>query len=91
VLARHEGGAAFIADAISRTSPRDRAEIGVLVIRARRRHDARDERHRRGLPRRDPAAGHLRRHAHRRGVRLQLHELDQHKILAGITKGSWRC
>lgn len=86
VLVTHEAGAAFIGDAISRTS---NGEIGVLVIvpAAGMTHamSGIGEAFLDGIPllvisggtRTDIEFGY------------QLHELDQHKILAGITKGSW--
>jgi acetolactate synthase-1/2/3 large subunit len=86
VLVTHEAGAAFIGDAISRTS---NGEIGVLVIvpAAGMTHamSGIGEAFLDGIPllvisggtRTDVEFGY------------QLHELDQHKILAGITKGSW--
>ncbi|MEA2696347.1 MAG: acetolactate synthase large subunit [Myxococcales bacterium] len=87
VLVTHEGGASFIADAISRTS--QKGEIGVLVIvpAAGLTHamSGIGEAFLDGIPmliisggtRTDVPFGY------------QLHELDQHKILAGLTKGSW--
>jgi acetolactate synthase-1/2/3 large subunit len=87
VLVTHEAGAAFMGDAISRTS---RGEIGVLVIvpAAGLTHamSGIGEAYLDGIPllvvsggiRTDIPYGH------------QLHELDQHKILAGLTKASYR-
>ena len=87
VLVTHEAGAAFIGDAISRTS---NGEIGVLVIvpAAGLTHamSGIGEAYLDGIPllvvsggiRTDVPYGH------------QLHELDQHKILAGLTKASYR-
>lgn len=87
VLVTHEAGATFIADAISRTS---QGEIGVaLIVPAAGLTHAMSgigEAFLDGIPllvlsggtRTDIPFGH------------QLHELDQHKILAGLTKGSWR-
>src|SRR5215470_1101319 len=86
VLVTHEQGAAFIADAISRTS---NGEIGVLVIvpAAGLTHamSGIGEAFLDGIPllvisggtRTDVEYG------------FQLHELDQHQILKGLTKGSW--
>jgi acetolactate synthase-1/2/3 large subunit len=86
VLVTHEAGAAFMGDAISRTS---NGEIGVLVIvpAAGLTHamSGIGEAYLDGIPllvvsggiRTDVPYGH------------QLHELDQHKILAGLTKASY--
>jgi acetolactate synthase-1/2/3 large subunit len=86
VLVTHEAGAAFIADAISRTST---GEIGVCVIvpAAGMTHamSGIGEAFLDGIPmlvisggiRTDVEFGY------------QLHELDQHAILKGVTKGSW--
>lgn len=88
VLVTHEAGGAFIADAISRTSPT--GEIGVMCIvpAAGLTHamSGIGEAFLDGIPmliisggiRTDVASGY------------QLHELDQHKILEGLTKGSWK-
>lgn len=88
VLVTHEAGAAFMGDAISRTSPK--GEIGVLVIvpAAGLTHamSGIGEAYLDGIPllvisggtRTDIPYGY------------QLHELDQHKILAGLTKRSWK-
>jgi acetolactate synthase-1/2/3 large subunit len=88
VLVTHEAGASFIADAISRTSPK--GEIGVLVIvpAAGLTHamSGIGEAFLDGIPmlvisggtRTDMEYGY------------QLHELDQHKILAGLTKASYK-
>ncbi len=88
VLVTHEAGAAFIGDAISRTSAA--GEIGVLVIvpAAGLTHamSGIGEAFLDGIPLLVVSGG----------VRtdipfgFQLHELDQHRILAGITKGSWK-
>lgn len=90
VLVTHEAGAAFIGDAISRTSPPARGEIGTLVIvpAAGMTHamSGIGEAFLDGIPllvisggtRTDIPFG------------FQLHELDMHKVLAGITKGTWR-
>jgi acetolactate synthase-1/2/3 large subunit len=87
VLVTHEQGGAFMADAISRTS---QAEIGTLVIvpAAGMTHamSGIGEAFLDGIPllvisggiRTDTPFG------------FQLHELDMHKILAGITKGTWK-
>jgi acetolactate synthase-1/2/3 large subunit len=88
VLVTHEGGAAFIGDAISRTSKK--GEIGVLVIvpAAGMTHamSGIGEAYLDGIPllvlsggpRTDLEFG------------FQLHELDQQKVLSGITKGAWK-
>jgi acetolactate synthase I/II/III large subunit len=87
VLVTHEAGAAFMADAISRTSD---GQIGVLVIvpAAGLTHamSGIGEAYLDGIPmliisggiRTDLPFGY------------QLHELDQHGILAGLTKQSWK-
>ena len=86
VLVTHEGGAAFMADAVSRTSE---GEIGaVVIVPAAGLTNAMSgigEAYLDGIPllvisggtRTDTEFG------------FKLHELDQHKILAGISKGSW--
>src|SRR5205814_10440534 len=83
----HEQGASFIADAISRTG---HGEIGVLVIvpAAGMTYalSGIGEAFLDGIPmlvisggiRTDVEFGY------------QLHELDMHRILAGITKGTWK-
>jgi acetolactate synthase I/II/III large subunit len=87
VLVTHEVGGAFMADAISRTA---RGQIGVLVIvpAAGLTHamSGIGEAYLDGIPmliisggtRTDIPFGY------------QLHELDQHAILAGLTKRSWK-
>ncbi len=86
ILVTHEVGAAFIADAVSRSSA---GEIGTLVIvpAAGLTHamSGIGEAYLDGIPllvitggtRTDIDFG------------FKLHEIDQHKILAGISKGSW--
>ena len=86
VLVTHEGGAAFMADAVSRSTA---GEIGVLVIvpaaGLTNAMSGIGEAYLDGIPllvisggtRTDTEFG------------FKLHELDQHKILAGISKGSW--
>ena len=65
--ARHARGGGRLRG--GRDQPHERrATIGTLLIVPGRRADARDERHRRGLPRRHPDARDLRRHAHGRPV-----------------------
>ena len=87
VLVTHEAGASFIGDAISRTG---NGEIGVLVIvpAAGMTHamSGIGEAYLDGIPllvisggtRTDIEFGY------------QLHELDMHKVLAGLTKKSWQ-
>lgn len=88
VLVTHEGGAAFMGDAISRTSPD--GQIGALVIvpAAGLTHamSGIGEAFLDGIPLLIVAGG-IRTDV---PYAYQLHELDQHKILAGISKGSWR-
>ncbi|MGC9196106.1 MAG: thiamine pyrophosphate-binding protein [Syntrophobacteraceae bacterium] len=86
ILVTHEAGAAFIADGISRCSA---GEIGVLVIVPAAgltcAMSGIGEAYLDGIPllvitggtRTDIEFG------------FKLHEIDQHKILAGICKGSW--
>lgn len=88
VLVTHEAGAAFIADAISRTSRK--GEIGVLVIvpAAGITHamSGIGEAYLDGIPmliisggtRTDVPYG------------FQLHDVDQQKLLAAVTKGTWK-
>jgi acetolactate synthase-1/2/3 large subunit len=89
VLVTHEQGAAFIADAISRTSVGG-GEIGVLVIvpAAGLTHamSGIGEAFLDGIPLLVISGGTRTDVEHG----YQLHELDQHKILAGLTKGSWK-
>lgn len=88
VLVTHEAGAAFISDAISRTSPK--GEIGVMVIvpAAGLTHamSGIGEAFLDGIPMLVISGGT------RTDIPFvyQLHELDQHKILAGLTKKSWK-
>lgn len=85
ILVTHEGGAAFIADGISRTS----SDIGTLVIvPAAGMTNALSgigEAYLDGIPMLVISGG-VRLDT---GKSFQLHELDQHKILAGITKRSY--
>ena len=86
VLVTHEAGAAFMADCLSRTRP-DRIGVCVIVPAAGLTHamSGIGEAFLDGIPllvisggtRTDLPMG------------FQLHELDQHRILAGLTKGSW--
>jgi acetolactate synthase I/II/III large subunit len=87
VLVTHEAGAAFMADAVSRTSA---GQIGALVIvpAAGMTHamSGIGEAFLDGIPLLVISGGT------RNDIEFgfQLHELDQQKILAGITKGAWR-
>jgi acetolactate synthase-1/2/3 large subunit len=88
VLVTHEGSAAFMADAVSRTSPG--REIGVLVVvpAAGVTHALSGiaEAFLDGVPllvlsggvRTDVPVGY------------QLHDIDQEKLVAGVSKGFWR-
>ncbi|RRJ82472.1 thiamine pyrophosphate-binding protein [Aestuariirhabdus litorea] len=86
VLVTHEGGAAFMADAISRTSD----HIGTLLIvpAAGVTHAASGigEAFLDGIPMLVIAGG-IRSDS---DYRYQLHEMDQHALLAPITKGTWK-
>ena len=85
VLVAHEGGGAFMADAISRTG----AGIGALLIvpAAGVTHAASGigEAFLDGIPM-IVIAGGIRRDL---GRAYQLHDMDQHALLAPITKGRW--
>ncbi|HEX7579946.1 MAG TPA: thiamine pyrophosphate-binding protein [Thermoanaerobaculia bacterium] len=87
ILVTHEAGAAFMADAVSRTSG---GRIGVLVIvpAAGLTHamSGIGEAFLDGIPMLVISGGT------RTDVPFsyQLHELDQHRILAGLTKKSWK-
>ena len=87
ILVTHEAGAAFMADAVSRTSG---GRIGVLVIvpAAGMTHalSGIGEAFLDGIPMLVISGGT------RTDVPFsyQLHELDQHRILAGVTKRSWK-
>jgi len=86
VLVAHEGGGAFMADAVSRTG----ACIGALAIvpAAGVTHAASGigEAFLDGIPMLIIAGG-VRRDL---GRAYQLHDMDQHALLAPITKGRWR-
>jgi len=86
VLVAHEGGGAFMADAISRTG----AGVGALLIvpAAGVTHAASGigEAFLDGIPM-IVIAGGIRRDL---GRAYQLHDMDQHALLAPITKGRWR-
>jgi acetolactate synthase-1/2/3 large subunit len=85
VLVTHEGGAAFMADAVSRTG----TSLGTLVIvpAAGVTHAASGigEAFLDGIPMLVIAGG-IRRDT---GRRYQLHDIDQHALLKPITKGTW--
>lgn len=85
VLVAHEGGGAFMADAVSRTG----TSLGTLVIvpAAGVTHAASGiaEAFLDGIPMLVIAGG-IRRDT---GRRYQLHDVDQHALLAPITKGRW--
>jgi acetolactate synthase-1/2/3 large subunit len=86
VLVAHEGGGAFMADAVSRTG----AGVGALLIvpAAGVTHAASGigEAFLDGIPM-IVIAGGIRRDL---GRAYQLHDMDQHALLAPITKGRWR-
>ena len=86
VLVAHEGGGAFMADAMSRTG----AGLGTLLIvpAAGVTHAASGigEAFLDGIPMLVIAGG-IRRDT---GRAYQLHDMDQHALLAPITKGRWR-
>ena len=86
VLVAHEGGGAFMADAVSRTG----AGVGALLIvpAAGVTHAASGigEAFLDGIPMLVIAGG-IRRDL---GRAYQLHDMDQHALLAPITKGCWR-
>lgn len=86
VLVTHEGGAAFMADAVSRTT----AGVGCLVIvpAAGMTHalSGIGEAYLAGVPMLVISGG-IRTDT---GRSFQLHDIDQHAILAGITKSSWK-
>ncbi len=86
VLVAHEGGASFMADAMSRTG----AELGTLLIvpAAGVTHAASGigEAFLDGIPMLVIAGG-IRRDT---GRAYQLHDMDQHALLKPITKGTWR-
>lgn len=86
VLVAHEGGGAFMADAVGRTG----AGIGALLIvpAAGVTHAASGigEAFLDGIPMLVIAGG-IRRDL---GRAYQLHDMDQHALLAPITKGRWR-
>ncbi len=85
VLVTHEGGAAFMADAVSRSG----TSLGTLVIvpAAGVTHAASGigEAFLDGIPMLVIAGG-VRRDT---GRKYQLHDMDQHALLKPITKGTW--
>jgi acetolactate synthase-1/2/3 large subunit len=85
VLVAHEGGGAFMADAVSRIGP----GIGALVVvpAAGLTHAASGiaEAFLDGIPMLVLSGG-IRRDT---GRRFQLHDVDQHAMLRPITKGTW--
>lgn len=85
VLVTHEGGGAFMADAISRSG----AGLGTLVIvpAAGATHAASGvaEAYLDGIPMLVISGG-VRRD---KGHRYQLHDIDQHAFMRPITKGTW--
>ena len=85
VLVAHEGGGAFMADAVSRVS----ASVGTLLIvpAAGITHAASGigEAFLDGIPMLVISGG-IRRDT---GRRFQLHDVDQHALLRPITKGTW--
>ena len=86
VLVTHEGGGAFMADAMSRTS----GSIGCMMIvpAAGMTHamSGIGEAYLDGIPMLIISGG-IRTDT---GRAYQLHDIDQHKILSGITKQSWK-
>jgi acetolactate synthase I/II/III large subunit len=86
VLVTHEGGGAFMADAMSRTS----SSIGCMMIvpAAGMTHamSGIGEAYLDGIPMLVISGG-IRTDT---GKAYQLHDIDQHKILSGITKKSWK-
>ncbi len=87
ILVTHEGGASFIGDAVSRTS---NGQIGTLVIvpAAGITHAASGigEAYLDGIPLLVISGGV----STDSDFGYQLHELDQHSVLGGITKGCWK-
>jgi acetolactate synthase-1/2/3 large subunit len=85
ILVTHEGGGAFMADAVSRSG----TSLGTLVIvpAAGVTHAASGiaEAYLDGIPMLVIAGG-IRRDT---GRRYQLHDVDQHALLKPITKGTW--
>ena len=86
VLVTHEGGGAFMADAVSRTT--DSMGFMVIVPAAGMTHalSGIGEAYLAGVPMLVISGG-IRTDT---GRSYQLHDIDQHAILAGITKKSWK-
>lgn len=86
VLVTHEGGGAFMADAVSRTT--DGVGCLVIVPAAGMTHalSGIGEAYLAGVPMLVISGG-IRTDT---GRSYQLHDIDQHAILAGITKQSWK-
>lgn len=86
VLVTHEGGGAFMADAVSRTT--DHVGCMVIVPAAGMTHalSGLGEAYLAGIPMLVISGG-IRTDT---GRSYQLHDIDQHKILSGITKQSWK-
>jgi acetolactate synthase I/II/III large subunit len=86
ILVTHEGGGAFMADAMSRTS----GSIGCMMIvpAAGMTHamSGIGEAYLDGIPMLIISGG-IRTDT---GRAYQLHDIDQHKVLSGITKQSWK-
>lgn len=85
MLVTHEGGASFMADAVSRTSD----TLGTLLVvpAAGITHAASGiaEAHLDGVPMLVISGG-----VHTKGMSYQLHDMDQHGVLAPITKGTYK-
>lgn len=86
ILVTHEGGGAFMADAISRTT--DTIGCMLIVPAAGLTHamSGIGEAYLDGIPMLVISGG-IRTDT---GKAYQLHDIDQHKILSGITKRSWK-
>ena len=85
MLVTHEGGASFMADAVSRTSD----TLGTLLVvpAAGITHAASGiaEAHLDGIPMLIISGG-----VHTEGHKYQLHDMNQHGVLAPITKGTFK-
>jgi acetolactate synthase I/II/III large subunit len=86
VLVTHEGGGAFMADAISRTSGNTGCLMIVPAAGMTHAMSGIGEAYLAGIPMLVISGG-IRTDT---GRAYQLHDLDQHKILSGITKKSWK-
>jgi len=86
ILVTHEGGGAFMADAVSRTT--DHVGCMVIVPAAGMTHalSGIGEAYLAGIPLLVISGG-IRTDT---GRSYQLHDIDQHSILSGITKKSWK-